>query len=269
MSYTKRLSFLLLTCALLLCVVGEAHGCECVPEPFPVNEAYDAARVIVIARVMSVKEADRDAVHGADRVSSAGMIVEQVFKGSVKVGDEMTFRQGSPGECVWAFNEQMIGRRYLLYLGSREEISKMWLVGVCGRSNHVDRAADDLLYLNRLDELRGRTRISGKIEFVGDDELSVSGRVIRLTGTNKVHEVKTDERGVYEILDLPPGTYLIEADTPPGWKVGGYFPRSYRRNYGVQGEDQSPKKFQIVLGDKKHVGFDISFEKDKAARGGN
>lgn len=266
MSYRKRLSFLLLACAVLLCGARAAHACECMPTPFSVGDAYVNARVIVIAKVESVNKEVRDAGRRADSVSSAEMIVEQVFKGDVKVGDKMTFRSGGPGECVAPFDERMIGRRYLLYLNSQEEPTKMWSVSICGRSNDVDRATADLLYLNRLDELRGRTLISGKVEFVGDSKLGVSGRLIRITGANKVHEVKTNEQGIYEILDLPPGTYLVEADTPPGWKVGGYFPRSYRRNYGVQGEDQSPKKFQIVLGDNRHVFFDFSFDKDAAAR---
>ena len=270
MSYRKCFSFLLLTCAALLFGAREAKACECSLEPITVLDAYDDAAVVVIARVASVKKSGKDAGHEVERISSTGMIVEQVFKGGVKVGDEMTFRQGDPGECVWAFDEKEIGLRYLLYLYSRGENPEVWAVGVCGRSQSVNRATADLLYLNRLDELRGRTLISGTVEFVGGG-LGVSGRLIRITGANKVHEVKTNEQGIYEILDLPPGTYLIEADTPPGWKVGGYFPRSYRRNFGVQGEDQSPKKFQIVLGDNKHVFFDFSFEKDAAAaaRGGH
>lgn len=265
MSYKKCSSFLLLICAALLFGAREAKACECQPERMAVLDAYDNAAVVVIAKVASVKKSGRDAGHAVDRISSTAMIVEQVFKGGVKVGDEMTFKQGDPSACVWAFDEEDIGRRYLLYLGSYEETTRMWSVSVCGRSGEVDGAIDDLLYLNRLEELRGRTRISGRIEFGGDGEMDVSGRVIRIIGAKEVHEVKTNERGIYEILDLPPGIYLIEADTPPGWKVGGYSRRSYRRNYGVQGEDQSPKKFQLVLADKKHVFFDVSFEKDAAA----
>jgi hypothetical protein len=267
MSYTKRRSFLLLACAFLLCGARAAHACECMPVPYPPDEAYDNARVIVMAKVKSVNKAGREAGGWAGVVISAEMIVEQTFKGDIRAGGEMTFRSGGPGECTAPFDEQMIGERYLLYLGAPEENTKMWAVSICGRSTSVDRAIDDLSYLSRRDELSGRTRISGMVKFAGQSEMSVGGRVIRITVANKSHEVKTDERGFYEILDLPPGTYLIEADTPPGWKVGVYYPRSYTNNFDAHGEDQSPKRFQVVLGDKKHITFDVSFETDNAARG--
>lgn len=264
MSDKKCSLFLLLLCATLLFGAREAKACECQPEPRTVLDEYDHAAEVVIARVAAVKKSGRDAGHAVERIGSSVMTVEQVFKGGVKVGDEMTFRSGDAGECAWPFEEEMVGRRYLLYLGSHEEPTKMRYVSICGRSDNVKRAIDDLLYLNRLDELRGRTRISGKVEFGFNGQMDVGGRVIRITGANEVHEVKTNERGIYEILDLPPGIYLIEADTPAGWKVDGRSRRSYRRNFGVQGEDQSPKKFQIVLEDKTHVFFDVSFEKDAA-----
>jgi hypothetical protein len=270
MSYKKCSSLLLLICAALLFGAREAKACECRLEPITVLDEYDDAAVVVIARVASVKKSGNDAGHPVNRISSTGMVIEQVFKGGVKVGEELTFRQGDPGECVWAFDEKEIGWRYLLYLYSREENPKVWAVRVCGRSQSVDRASDDLLYLNRLDEVRGKTRISGTVTFVAHGDLPcVGGRVIRIRGANKVHEVKTNERGVYEIYDLPPGAYRLEADTPPGWRVGGYFPRTYTSNFDGRGEDLSPKQFYVFLEGGKHVSFDVRFEKDVAGRGAN
>jgi hypothetical protein len=146
----------------------------------------------------------------------------------------------------------------------------LWEVYVCGRSASLNYAVDDLLYLNRLDEVRGKTRISGRVEFVGENKLGVGGRVIRITMANKVHEVKTDEKGFYEIYDLPAGAYQFEIETPAGWKAESFYePRSYTMNFDGRGEDESPKRFYLFLADKKHVSFDLRFEVDKTMRSKN
>jgi hypothetical protein len=270
MSYKKCFSFLLLVGAALLFGAREAKACECNLEPITVLDAYDAAELVVITRAASVEKADA-ARHLRHDVSSTRMVVEQVFKGGLKVGDEMIFGQGGGADCIWTFSEGSIGQRYLFYLDPRAAGQTIWFAVGCGRSTSIEDATEDLLYLNRLDELRGKTRISGKVEFVGGREMSVGGRVIRITGAKQVHEVKTNEKGVYEIYDLPPGAYTIAADTPAGWKVGGYYPRSYTTNFDGRTEAQSPKRFYIFLGDKKHVPFDVRFERDDAgaARGKN
>jgi hypothetical protein len=237
-----------------------------------VLEEYDDADMVLIVRVASVEKLverdDKDAGRPADRVSSTGAFVEKVFKGDVKAGDVVTLGQGGPGECIWAFEERMIGRRYLLYLGSREKSPKVWRVSVCSRSTSLDNAMDDLLYLNKLDEVRGKTRISGTVAFAGETKTGIGGRVVRIAGAKKVHEVKTDEKGFYEIYDLPAGAYRFEIETPAGWKAEPYDePRSYTSNFDGRGEDKSPKKFYIFLKEKKHVSFDLRFEIDKTVRG--
>jgi len=266
MQSKKCFSFLLLACAILLCGASVANACSCVGSP-TVLDAYDYADIVVITRAVSVEKADKDERYAVDGVRSTRMVVEEVFKGCVKVGDEMTFGQGGGADCIWTFNEQSLGKRYLFYLNSPQESREIWFAGGCGRSTGVDNATDDLLYLNRLDEVRGKTRISGMVEFLGDSNLGVGGRVIRISGANKVHTIKTNRKGVYEIYDLPPGRYLLEAETPTGWRAESYFlPTSYTSNFDGRGEEQSPKKFLIILEDKKHVGFVVRFEKDNTVR---
>lgn len=267
MSGNKCFTFLVIVCAVLLFGARAAKACECMPVKETVFDAYDAADIVVMARVASVEKAGKAAPYQVDGISSTRAVVEAAFKGSIKVGDELTLGQGDAGECVWAFNEQMIGRRYLFYLSSREASPKIWRVSVCGRSTSVHHALDDLRYLNRLDEVRGKTRISGRVAFVGGKELGVGGRVIRIARANKVHEVKTDEKGFYEIYDLPAGGYQFEIETPAGWKAESDLePRSYTTNFDGRGEDESPKKFYLFLEDKKHISFDLRFEIDTTVR---
>jgi hypothetical protein len=266
MSHKKRFTFLVLACAVLLFGAREAKACECLLESRTVLDAYDDAALVVIARVASFEKAGKDSPYRVEGINSTRMVVEKVFKGGVKVGEEMDFRQGDAGECVWAFSEEMRGQRYLLYLSSRKEGQKLWYVFVCGRSTNVNQAIDDLRYLDRLDEVRGKTRISGRVALVGDAKEGV-GRTIRIRGANKIYEVKTDETGFYEIYDLPAGAYQLEIETPAGWKAESYYePRSYTMNFDGRGEDESPKKFYIFLQDRKHVSFDLRFEIDKTVR---
>jgi hypothetical protein len=166
------------------------YACSC-GRHATVLEAYDHADVVIIARAASVEKVgpERTAPNGqmsngrdyVDGVRSTAMRVEQVFKGSLRVGDEMIFAQGGGADCIWTFNEEDIGKRFLFYLKRFKE-STVWIAGTCGRSHNVDYAGDDLLYLNNLDKTRGRTRISGTLSFEADTDDTVAGRKIRIAG---------------------------------------------------------------------------------------
>ena len=80
-------------------------------------------------------------------------------------------------------------------------------VSTCNRSNRVENTHDDLLYLENIATVQGRTRVSGVVD--GDDE-NAAGQQVRITGKNKSYIATTDKNGVYELYDLPPGRYLTE-----------------------------------------------------------
>lgn len=261
MSFKYRLLLALIG---LLLNVHIANACSCRPKP-TVLAAYEGASVVVIARAVSVEKAEHG--EGSEGIRSTKMVVEKVFKGDLKVGDEMPFGQGGNTDCIWGFYKP-VGQRFLLYLGPREENSKMWYVMSCGRSRGVEDTEDqidDLLYLNRLKEVSGKTRISGTIQFVNGGDVSVEGRTIRILGGDKSYEVKTNKNGVYEIYDLPAGKYLIEPEGPGGWKLSEIWLR-----YSLfLGDDQGrfPKQIPIVLADKGHTNLDVQYEIDTAIRG--
>jgi hypothetical protein len=139
-----------------------------------VLEALDDADEVVIVRVLSVeKVADTESERYVHGVRSATMIVDKVFKGNLKVRDEIVFGQGSGADCIWTFNEEFIGHQLLFYLRTPQKLSKsdylpskepvLWFAFTCGRSRGVGAAIDDLLYLENLTKVQGRTRISGTI----------------------------------------------------------------------------------------------------------
>jgi hypothetical protein len=240
-----------------------------------VLDAFNSSDVVVIASAVSVEKAgpEKTAAPGqmsdgrnyVDGVKSTSMRVEQVFKGTLKVGDEMIFRQGGGADCVWTFDEKAIGKKFLFYL-TRQRGFTRWMAGVCGRSNAVDEAGDDLLYLNKLNKVRNKTRISGTVGFVYDAGESRAGRKIRIIGSKHTQELKTDDNGVYEIYDLPAGRYFVEPEIPKGWKVGDFalgYPSSLDRNT----KGGSVQRIPIILEANKHAGLDIMFEIDNVVRG--
>lgn len=263
MSYKKCFSFLLFLFAVLLFDARVARACSCGSRP-TVLRAYEGADLVVIVKVLGIERSGKRS--GSGGVSSTKVIVEKVFKGNLKVGDEMNLAQGGGADCVWTFNEENIDKQYLFYLGAPIKNSRMWIPWGCGRSSGVDFANDDLLYLNNLDKVRDKTRISGTIVFEKDTDLSVEGRKIRITGTHKTYEVKTDRNGVYEIYDLPAGKYLIEPELPRGWKVDNFW-LQHAASYAGNKEDKAPRSIPITLESRKHAGLDIHFEVDNAIRG--
>jgi hypothetical protein len=258
---------------LLLCV-RTAEACSCGGSATVLDE-FNHADVVVVLIAESVKKASpeqtaapgrmSDGQNYVDGVKWTSMRVEQVFKGTVKIGDEMIFAQGGGADCIWTFNEKDVGEKFLLYL-KRPGGSARWIGFTCSRSGRVENSADDLLYLNNLNKVRDKTRISGTVAFRDGEDESLAGRKIRIVGTNLTRELKTDENGVYEIYDLPAGRYYIEPEIPKGWKVGSFW-LGYSPSLDRSAKDGSLQKIPILLEAKKHAGLDIMFEIDNAIRG--
>ena len=251
-----------------------ADACSCGGSS-TVLDAYNFADVVVLVNAQSVEKVgpEKTAPKGrmsngenyVDGVKSTTMRVEQVFKGTLKVGAEMVFAQGGGADCVWTFDEDDIGKKFLFYL-KRFKDSSVWIVGTCGRSKRVEHAGDDLLYLKNLDQVRDKTRISGTLGFRYESDESLAGRKVRIVGTGRTHELKTDENGVYEIYDLPAGRYFVEPEIPKGWKVAKFWV-GYSPSIDRDAKDGSLQKIPIILEAKKHAELDIMFEIDNIIRG--
>jgi len=270
----RHLKFLPLFLLFFLMAVRTAEACTCGPTP-TVLESFNHADVVVVVTVVSVEKAtpDQTAAPGmmsngrnyVDGVKSTSMRVEQVFKGNLKVGEEMIFAQGGGANCIWTFDEKAVGKKFLFYL-ARFKDSTRWIAGTCGRSNTVESAADDLLYLNNLSKVRNKTRISGTLSFYFDAGESLAGRKIRIVGDKRTVDVKTDAKGVYEIYDLPAGRYFVEPEIPKGWKLGQFW-LEYSASVDRSTKADSSKRIPIVLEANKHAGLDLMFEIDNAVRG--
>lgn len=201
---------------LVLLVLGQktfACSCSCSGSPSP-SEAFSSAEAVIVGYV---KKADPET--SKDYAPQVAYVqVEKSYKGYE--GAEIVFHQ--PGHSCSPIYKA--GERYLFYVNRTKE--NRWEVYGCGRSQDFAEASDDLMYLNALPESARRTRISGTIGHYEDLPQKGFSKVgpgagikVRILGEKKTWELYTDENGVYEMYDLPPGKYTIEPEIPAGMKI--------------------------------------------------
>jgi hypothetical protein len=267
---TFKIIFLFFSIMFLL-EMQSASACSCGATP-NVLEAFEASDQVVILKALSVEKADSnsDEQYFVDEVKSTKMVVEKVYKGTLKVGDEINFAQGGGADCIWTFNEKSINESYLFYLATPQNNKDLWYGFGCGRSKDVRGADADLAFLDNLDTLLGKTRISGKFDCHYENCPNISQKKVKFISSSKtVYETITDKDGLYEIYDLPAGIYFIEPEIPVGWKVSNYWLRystSLIDTLDSAGGKQK-NRFAIELEEKKHAELNFSFEIDNTIRG--
>ncbi|HMM78855.1 MAG TPA: hypothetical protein PKC65_02415 [Pyrinomonadaceae bacterium] len=197
-----------------------------------VNVEFEEMPNVVVLKLRSVEENSdpNKQIYSVGNIRRSILTVEKVFKGNLKVGQELPFAQGGGADCIWTFSEEEIGEEYLLYLGSKPSKGGLWSGIVCTRSGSTKYRSADLLYLEKLPKVSGKTRVSGRLEQeiaasveggYSEDRL-LAGRYVYITGNGKKIKLRTDRNGVYEIYDLPPGKYKIEPERVDGYKFGRY-----------------------------------------------
>lgn len=233
-----------------------ASPCGCFNSATVLDD-YEEADLVIVARFVSVTKTKTPRWPLND-IDTATMIVERVYKGDVKSGDNLIFAQGNVTlDCSWTFYEEEIGTQYLLYLYRPEKSTGHFIVSACNRSRSLEYANDDLLYLDNLDKVRGRTRVSGVLDQDGGADSDVVGRKIRILGKNKTYVAITDKNGVYELYDLPPDKYILEPELRFGWKVEKFgLTRRPTRSEWMHGMKPS-NRVAFTLRPKRHFGVDI------------
>jgi hypothetical protein len=250
----------LVVAAAILLVPAMAFACSCGPSVSVLDE-YDRVEAVMIVRVTAVEKAKGFAVND---VRSTKVVVEKVYKGDLRAGDEFTLPQGGGADCIWTFAAGDVGSRYLFYLNSLRDSSRHWIASTCGRSGEIKYEREDLLYLDKMDQVRGKTRVSGKYAALGGASgLEVANRKVRVVGEGKSYELTTDTDGVFEIYDLPPGDYRLEPEMPAGWKL--------QVDWLVYSSSAIPKlssekSVAFKLEPQKHASIDLPFVRVTDAR---
>lgn len=258
----------LICCAALfvLLIAAEiSQACSCVASP-TVDIAFEQTPNVVILKLQSVeKYAEGEDGYGYGRVKQSKLIVKKVFKGNLKVGQKLTFAQGGGGDCIWTFEEDEIGAEILFYLWAKPTKEKIWAAFTCSRSGSVKYAAQDLLFLEKVSKVRGKTRLSGmltqtifaSVEGETSSYNQLSGRKVIITGNGKKIELQTDENGIFEIYDLPAGNYKITPQKIISYKLAGE--ENDFINVGLQSKSHTEKNISFVI-DNRISGkfFDLS-----------
>jgi Carboxypeptidase regulatory-like domain len=116
----------------------------------------------------------------------------------------------------------------------------------------------------------GKTRISGTIRSYqwsiakgSADIQKVVRTKVQIIGNGQTFEAVTNEDGVYEIYDLPPGTYTVRPEVPKGWKIDEQSPFG---GFG-SGRREDDQRSQVPLQARRQAYFDFFFQVDNSVRG--
>ncbi len=235
--------------AFVLLQASTGLGCTCGPLVSVLDE-YERSQVVIIARLVSVEKASaKDKEEHWFGVRASRFVVEKVYKGAVRAGDTLVFGQGNGVDCMWALAESQIGQQSLVYLNVPAAGSD-WRASACGRSHHRAKdAIEDLLYLDKMDQVRGKTRVSGR--YLPDTkDVKVAGRKMRIVGESETYETLTGEKGVFEIYDLPPGNYRLEPELDSGQIIDVNF--VWFSNGAIR-EQSTETSVAFTLKPQKHV----------------
>ena len=195
----------------LLLVTGiGAWGCSCSAWP-SAKGAWEESPLVFVGRVEAASFAHMGIGEQAVRVR-----VEEAFKGS-KIGAVLELDQ--PGHnCAPKFKE---GERVLFYLHPAKSAGK-WEAWGCHRTQPLDAALDDLLFLRGLPGTAKGNRLSGVVVLM-DSEWNtlrhLAGVKVRIQSGSTVLETVTNGEGLYEMYGLPPGKYTVQAEIPKGLKT--------------------------------------------------
>src|SRR3954470_7915457 len=99
MNYSRIPALVLGPLMILLFADMTAFACWC-RSAGPVLDEFESSKLVLVTRIVSVEK------------EQAKLIIERVFKGNAKVGDELKFAQGDFNDCVRRFDAEEVGQKY-------------------------------------------------------------------------------------------------------------------------------------------------------------
>jgi hypothetical protein len=123
----------------ILLQTSSGFACTCAPKRSALDE-YEASPVVVIARVASVdRAAKQDPNRGDYGIRSSRLVVERVYKGDVRVGDEILMGQGDGANCQMRFRRKHRPPGFVLFrCPARRHAAVrhlLWQIDECGKSD--------------------------------------------------------------------------------------------------------------------------------------
>ncbi len=210
-------------------------ACSYIFLPTSVKQIVENNDHVVILRLKSIEKYKTvETGNGRKGIKQSVFTVEKVFKGDLQVGQELTFSQGSGSDCIWYAEENQLGKYHLFYLENSYRMripspadspKEIWNVFIYSHSGKLENKTADLKYLENIEKVKEKTRISGSVyQLLGSNLKSneekytkLSNIGIRIIGNGKDINLKTDDDGDYEIYDLPFGKYIISVEPISGY----------------------------------------------------
>lgn len=267
--FPKFMKLLFLAAFTALIFVGgaaNAIACTCSAAP-TVLEEFAATPIVVTARLDSFEELDR-VVAGTNvyRTMAAVMTVEKGYKGPIKPGQTMRILDGGGGDCSRGFVRESVGQRFLFYTvpaSRRGNLpGKLFWISSCTRTARIEDASPDLTYLEDRLKLAGKTRLSGTIKRFGPEPPSLANIKVTVSGNGFDRSVETDERGFFDLWDLPAGKYDVAFEVPRATAIRAYKISPER---AWQNGASAEKIVRVTVAARKHVELTIGL--DRSANG--
>lgn len=193
-------------------------ACVCGGNP-SLLDTYRRAEAVVLAKMTSFKKP-----FWAERPRGYKFEVKKIYKNADGLPKSI-FISARFSDCDPYLEKDDVGENFMLYLFKYDEEPYNWYVNRCDRNWPASYAYTDLLYLNNMASLAGKTRIVGSVVLKNSTPTeykpptALANYRIKITGAESVYNLATDSQGVFEIYDVPPGAYFIECEMPNDLKV--------------------------------------------------
>ena len=265
---SKFLKVIFLFLFISIFATESANACMCGHSS--VREAYNSASTIIIGKVTKIENPEIDERNSYKGNQTVFVESAKSFKGSRE--KVLTLSQQNT-TCDWWFKEtKHLGKSYLFYL-SKYQNEDIYEVVSCGRSKKITQASDDLSWLNVLPNSLNRTRISG-VTLLDDYENifpndydnpfpPLANVKLKFFGNNKKFELVTDEKGFYEIWDVPVGKYSVVAEIPKGFILDWTTSIPEDWTYFWNLDEPNEKALEFTIEPKGSGGVNFMFKEKK------
>ena len=227
---------------LIMLSVWAAYACSC-REKASACEGYGGSEAVFVGMVVEGKRVERmsEMIAAGTDALAFKFAVSRAFVGAKK-GDVITVHTGFGfGDCGFPFQA---GEEYIVYAYANKGKLR---TGICSRTTHISRAADDLKELDMVARNSG-AKVSGSVtryersSMLGEPFLPFANHIIRLirSSDSKTFETRTKPDGKYEFANLPGGRYRIGSFLDIGWELDDYETEEFLLNkHGCATRDMS------------------------------
>ena len=191
-------------------------------------QAFDQSSLVVQGTVTDMTDVDL----GTETIGGRPY---QRIETLVTIDVEKAWKGATPGTTVQVHTdgrrssngiEFVRGQRYVVFAYEREGRFK---TSICTHTNPLDKAGEDLAFLETLSRPAAGGRVYGRVALhqrvltldAKTTPRAMGGRRVSLNGPSGVREAVTTEDGRYQFEGLAPGAYELDADLPVGWSREG------------------------------------------------